>query len=73
MDIYTIGHSTHTQDQFIEMLRFARIEVLIDVRAFPGSIKFPQFLKENMKQWLKDANIEYHHIPKLGEDDESQI
>lgn len=66
VNIYTIGHSTHSKEELINMLVFAKIEVLIDVRAFPGSRKFPQFKQENMKEWLKEAGISYHHIAALG-------
>lgn len=43
MDIFTVGHSTLTGDQFIHMLKDAKIEHIVDVRAFPTSRKFPQF------------------------------
>lgn len=66
LEIYTIGHSTHTKKKFIDMLRYASIEVLVDVRAFPGSRKFPHFTKKCMKVWLEDAGIAYHHIAELG-------
>ncbi len=66
MEIYTIGHSIHTQEEFIDMLAFAEIESLVDVRAFPGSRKHPQFLKDKMQHWLPDAGFEYTHLPLLG-------
>lgn len=66
MKIYTIGHSTHTKNEFLNMLQFAKIEILVDVRAFPGSRKFPQFNKETMKEWLEEADIKYYHLVDLG-------
>lgn len=66
MNIYTIGHSTHTKDEFVNMLEFAKIKTLVDVRAFPGSRNFPQFKKENMKDWLKESGIDYYHLTNLG-------
>lgn len=66
MQIYTIGHSSHSKEAFLKMLTNASIKALIDVRAFPGSRKYPQFSKDQMMNWLKDANIEYHHLSKLG-------
>ena len=66
MKIYTIGHSVHTKEEFIEMLSFAEIEVLVDVRAFPGSRKYPQFTKDEMKHWLPEAGFEYSHLSLLG-------
>ncbi len=66
MDIFTIGHSVHSEDEFIQLLRDANITSLVDVRAFPGSRKFPHFLKERMKAWLPEADIAYEHIEELG-------
>lgn len=66
MKVYTIGHSTHTQEAFVNMLQYVSVDVLVDVRAFPGSRKFPAFSKDNMPDWLDAAGMEYRHIPKLG-------
>lgn len=64
--IYTIGHSTHTFDEFLAMLKSFDIELLVDIRSFPGSRKFPQFNKENLENSLPENNIEYTHLIKLG-------
>ncbi|MEO9256941.1 MAG: DUF488 domain-containing protein [Crocinitomicaceae bacterium] len=64
--IYTIGHSTHTLEEFVEMLHSFDIKVLADIRSFPGSRKFPQFNKENLMVSIKDAGIEYMHLADLG-------
>lgn len=66
LDIWTIGHSVHTQRKFNDMLAFADIEVLVDVRAFPGSRKHPQFSKDRMQNWLPKAGVEYIHLSHLG-------
>ncbi|WP_277680039.1 DUF488 family protein [Gracilibacillus dipsosauri] len=66
MDIYTIGHSTHTREHFLEMLGEANIEFVADVRAIPASRKHPQYTKDNMRKWLQNAGIDYHHFPLLG-------
>lgn len=66
MNIYTIGHSTHDKSMFMQMLRTAEINVLADVRAFPASRKFPQFIQENLKVWLPKEGVEYKHFPLLG-------
>src|SRR5690625_2506474 len=66
MKIYTIGHSVHTKEEFIDMLAFAEIEVLVDIRAFPGSRIHPQLSKDKMKSWLPEAGYEYTHLPLLG-------
>jgi len=64
--IYTIGHSTHTLEEFVAMLKSFNIELLADIRSFPGSRKFPHFNKENLPPSLAENNIEYIHLKNLG-------
>ncbi|MBB4823362.1 uncharacterized protein (DUF488 family) [Sporosarcina luteola] len=66
MDVYTIGHYSNTKEEFLGLLELAEVEVLVDVRAFPGSRKFPWFSKEAMEQWLPEQDVQYVHIPELG-------
>ncbi|MFC0015230.1 MULTISPECIES: DUF488 family protein [Allobacillus] len=66
MNIYTVGHSVHSQEYFLKMLSHADIDFVADVRAFPGSRKFPHFKKERMEQWLPESTIAYQHFPLLG-------
>ncbi|MDW0113296.1 DUF488 domain-containing protein [Sporosarcina saromensis] len=66
MELFTIGHSTHTQEEFIKLLKDAEIEMVADVRAFPGSRKFPHFHEDRMREWLPKAGVDYVHIKKLG-------
>ena len=66
MKIYTVGHSTHTQEQFLKLLADADIEQLVDVRAFPGSRKFPHFHQDAMRNWLPEHGIAYRHCAHLG-------
>ncbi|MEO8399814.1 MAG: DUF488 domain-containing protein [Ignavibacteriaceae bacterium] len=64
--IWTIGHSTRSLDEFIEMLKIFKIDLLADVRSFPGSKRFPQFNKEDLSFSLKKENIDYVHLKELG-------
>lgn len=64
--IWTIGHSTRSIEDFIEMLNAFGIELLVDVRSFPGSKIFPQFNKENLAESLLTNKIEYIHLLRLG-------
>jgi len=66
MKIYTIGHSTRNLEEFIDILKHLRIELVIDVRRFPGSNKFPWFNKENLEKELPKNQVEYLHFPELG-------
>jgi uncharacterized protein (DUF488 family) len=64
--IYTIGHSTRTIEQFIELLRAHGIEELVDVRTIPRSRHNPQFGKDELEVSLQNAGITYTHLGKLG-------
>ncbi|MFZ4928140.1 DUF488 family protein [Chryseobacterium sp. Mn2064] len=64
--IYTIGHSVHPLEYFVEMLKSFDIEVLADVRRFPGSKRFPWFSKDNLQKVLPENHIEYIHLEELG-------
>lgn len=66
MDIYTIGHSTHTTDEFIALLKEYNINIVVDVRSYPGSNYVPQFNKENIEEWLPEHDIQYIHLKDLG-------
>jgi len=45
--IYTIGHSTHSIDEFIAMLQSFSIKVVADIRNYPGSKRYPHFEPPN--------------------------
>lgn len=64
--IYTVGHSNRDLDAFLELLRIHRVQVLADVRSFPGSRKYPQFNKESMARELPGYGHNYEHIRTLG-------
>jgi len=51
---------------FLELLTSFDIELLADVRSFPGSRRFPHFNTENLRGSLADPGIDYVHIPELG-------
>lgn len=65
-EIWTIGHSTRDFTDFVAMLQSFQIEILADVRSYPGSRKFPQFNKESLQQTLPENGIKYVHLGKLG-------
>jgi uncharacterized protein (DUF488 family) len=64
--IWTIGHSNRGWEEFLELLRTNEIGCLVDVRAFPGSRKHPQFGKDEFAGRLEAAGIEYVHERRLG-------
>jgi len=64
--IYTIGHSTHSLDEFLNLLRSFDIKIIADIRSLPGSRRFPQFNMENLKISLEETGIQYIHLADLG-------
>jgi uncharacterized protein (DUF488 family) len=66
MQLWTVGHSNRTLEQFIELLTTQRIQLLADVRRFPGSRRLPHFNQENLAKSLAEVGIEYVHFPELG-------
>ncbi|HEX4124634.1 MAG TPA: DUF488 domain-containing protein [Tepidisphaeraceae bacterium] len=64
--IWTIGHSTRSAEEFVEMLRQYRIDILVDVRHFPGSRRFPHFNKSELARILPAFGIRYEHLVELG-------
>ena len=64
--LWTIGHSTHAIEEFIAALRSFDIKTVVDVRSYPGSRRYPQFNKENLRAALAGATVEYLHFSELG-------
>jgi len=62
--VYTIGHSTHSIERFIELLRRHTITALCDVRSRPYSRMNPQFNREALKEALAHASIKYAFLGK---------
>lgn len=61
--IWTIGHSTRELQEVASLLEGASIELLVDVRSYPGSRKFPHWGKKNLEDTLNDK---YLHLQALG-------
>jgi uncharacterized protein (DUF488 family) len=66
MSIWTIGHSTRKIDVFISLLEENGIKLLVDVRSWPGSKRYPQFNEELLAESLNAHGIRYEHFPELG-------
>jgi uncharacterized protein (DUF488 family) len=64
--IYTIGHSTRTIEAFIELLNVHAIAMLIDVRRWPASRRYPHFNREALNASLQAEGIEYLWRGDLG-------
>ena len=64
--IFTIGHSTHPLERFLELLGTHQIAIVADVRSFPSSRKWPHFNQEAIAESLACAKVEYRWIKQLG-------
>lgn len=64
--IYTIGHSTRSIEDFLNLLRGYGINLLVDIRTIPKSKHNPQYNEDALKIALKESHIKYVHISKLG-------
>lgn len=65
-EIWTVGHSTHSVDEFLLLLQSFQIQTLVDVRSLPGSRKFPHFDQEALEVSMPKNNIQYLHFKELG-------
>jgi uncharacterized protein (DUF488 family) len=72
--IWTIGHSTREAATFTDVLQAYGIELVVDVRRYPGSRRLPQFTSDALAATLANARgassdaggIAYHWVPQLG-------
>src|SRR5438093_5919793 len=63
---YTIGHSTRSLSELVDLLQGAGVELLADVRAIPRSRTNPQFNLDTLPRELDAHGIGYSHFPELG-------
>ena len=63
---FTVGHSTHTVDAFVALLRAVDVELVVDVRTIPRSRTNPHYNRDVLPATLKPFNLDYIHIPELG-------
>jgi len=64
--VFTIGHSTRTLDELVQLLRGHGIERLVDVRTIPRSRHNPQFNHEILGKALHNRRFSYRHMKSLG-------
>ena len=64
--IWTIGHSTRSLDEFIDLLQTYGIETIADVRSHPGSRKYPHFGQDQLAESLRERGFQYEWFQALG-------
>jgi uncharacterized protein (DUF488 family) len=64
--VLTIGHSTRTLEEFVQLLEVYGVTLVVDVRTVPRSRHNPQFNKETLPTILKHYGVRYIHMPEIG-------
>jgi len=62
--IYTVGHSTHQLNFFLELLKIVEINCVIDIRSVPASTYNPQYNQDTFKNFLNNNNVAYLHFAR---------
>ena len=63
---FTIGHSTRSINEFVDLLENAEVKLVVDVRTVPRSRTNPQYNSEILPKTLSQFEIGYEHIVTLG-------
>ena len=64
--LLTVGHGTLTAERFSELVRGAGVDLVVDVRRYPGSRRYPHFGSGPMAAWLPPRGVAYRWLPALG-------
>ena len=63
--IYTVGHSTRSLEGLVKLLKKHGIDLVVDVRRFPTSSKYPDFKREKLSKVLEEKGIQYVWLGEL--------
>jgi uncharacterized protein (DUF488 family) len=64
--LFTVGHGTSDRDALAALLVASGVDLLVDIRAHPGSRRNPDVGRAAMEQWLPENGIAYRWEPRLG-------
>lgn len=64
--VWTVGHSTHSSDEFLALLLAHDVEQVADVRTVPKSRRHPHFHTDALASDLGARGVAYAHLPRLG-------
>lgn len=64
--IRTVGHGALPASAFGELVGRAGIDLVVDVRRYPGSRRHPHFMSDAMQVWLPERGIDYVWLSGLG-------
>ena len=73
--LFTVGHSNHRLEVFVELLKRHGIQVLVDTRSYPYSRHVPHFNREELSRRLKEEGINYLYLGRElgGRPDEEEF
>ena len=60
MRLYTVGHSSHTQEEFLRLLQENDVNCIVDVRSVPASKYAPQFNQDALESFLRHHGMTYY-------------
>lgn len=66
LPFFTIGHSTRTIPDFVDLLRIGQVEMVIDIRTIPRSRTNPQYNEAMLPETLAEYQIAHTRIAALG-------
>lgn len=66
LPVHTIGHSTRTLEEFVELLRCGQVDMLVDIRSTPRSRTNPQYNLDALPEALASCQIGHIRIDELG-------
>ena len=66
MRVWTVGHSTHSIDEFVALLVAHGIAQVADIRTVPKSRRHPHFHTDELARGLPERGLAYVHLPRLG-------
>ncbi len=66
LPFFTVGHSNRSIEAFVELLREAQVDLVVDIRKIPMSRANPQFNKDRLPGSMAAFQISYEHIAALG-------
>ena len=64
--LLTVGHGRLEEAALGPLLRDASVELLVDVRRFPGSRANPAVSRDALARWLPEAGVDYRWEERLG-------
>lgn len=64
MIVYTIGHSNYPEEKLIDMLKYYKIDTVVDIRGIPYSKYNVQYNKETIEQSLRSKGFIYIYMAK---------